>query len=314
MKKVSIIVPVYNCEKYLSECLDSLVRQTYENYEIILINDGSTDNSLQICSEYSKKNNKIKLISIKNNGVSNARNTGIKAATGDYISFVDSDDEVEETFISSMVNKINLEKIDLVAVNYKYWYVDNLVYNKFKNTGILSADDMKRELFDDESVRGFSCNKLFRLDIISKYNILFNTNIKICEDLLFCYEYLKYCNQTYVINDGLYLYRMRKSSASNHKNEKDLTVFDAFDEMFKLDRNVYTYGKKLYTYVFFKYKRLLKSTNRLNEVNNISNFNMIFDKNINIKEKIRLILFQVLNDKSINKIKIIKQKQKRYFE
>ena len=108
MEKISVLVPIYNAEKYIEKCLDSIVNQTYENIEIVLIEDGSTDNSLEIIKEYSKQDKRIKIISIKNNGVADARNKALENATGDYVTFVDSDDYVEKDYVETLYT--NLKK------------------------------------------------------------------------------------------------------------------------------------------------------------------------------------------------------------
>ena len=118
MNKVSIIIPVYNVQKYLRKCLDSIVNQTFKNIEIIIINDGSSDNSLNICKEYSKKDKRINIINKHNEGVSKARNTGLLYATGEYISFIDSDDWVEQNMIEELYNSITSNKADLCICNF----------------------------------------------------------------------------------------------------------------------------------------------------------------------------------------------------
>ena len=116
--EISIIVPVYNVEKYLSQCIESIINQNYKNIEIILVNDGSTDKSGDICDSYSLKDNRIKVIHKKNEGVSIARNTGLKVATGEYIAFVDGDDFVHEYIYTKLINIINNSKYDLVMCRF----------------------------------------------------------------------------------------------------------------------------------------------------------------------------------------------------
>lgn len=116
--KISIIVPVYNVEKYLSQCIESIINQNHKNIEIILVNDGSTDKSGDICDKYSLKDNRIKVIHKKNEGVSIARNTGLKVATGEYIAFVDGDDLVDKDIYTRLINVINNSKYDLVMCRF----------------------------------------------------------------------------------------------------------------------------------------------------------------------------------------------------
>ena len=116
--KVSIIVPVYNMEKRLNKCLDSLINQTYKNIEIIVVNDGSMDHSLDIIREYQAKDSRINVINQRNMGISEARNNGLAIATGDYLCFADSDDYVELDMIEELVNKITTDKSDIVVCDY----------------------------------------------------------------------------------------------------------------------------------------------------------------------------------------------------
>ena len=130
MRKVSIIIPVYNAEKYLSECINSIIYQSYNNLEIILVNDGSTDNSIYICRQYANKDNRIIVIDSDNYGVSYARNIGIERATGKYIVFIDSDDMIEKDYIGILVTEMEEKNLDMVVCGYKDI---NIVSNVKKN-------------------------------------------------------------------------------------------------------------------------------------------------------------------------------------
>ena len=116
---ISIIVPIYNTEKYLNECVDSIINQTYKNIEIILVNDGSTDNCLKICDEYAKKDKRVKVIHKENGGLSSARNSGLDILTGKYVCFIDSDDYVATTFVYDMFNLITKYNADIVEGSYQ---------------------------------------------------------------------------------------------------------------------------------------------------------------------------------------------------
>ena len=158
--KVSIIIPIYNSNKYLKECLDSIINQTYSNLEIILIDDGSKDNSFDICEEYAKKDKRIILKKKNNEGVSATRNLGIEICTGKYILFIDSDDYCNENMIEKIL--YNSQKNDLIICGYNKIYknkkVHYIVKNKEKN-----IEDM---VINDESVGGYLWNKLFKTSII----------------------------------------------------------------------------------------------------------------------------------------------------
>lgn len=222
--KYSFIVPIYNSSLYLSECINSILNQDYNNYEIILINDGSTDDSIDICNEYRKKYKNIKLINQKNSGVSIARNNGIQNSNGEYILFVDSDDTIEKNYLS-MIEKNIMD--DLTCFGY------TLFSKKGKITCVLNETLNNNQIISDiltsNNIGGYLWNKVFKSTIIKENDLYFEKNIAYCEDLLFVYNYLKCCNSFKYINKSLYNYRLRKSSVSsnffNKKNSSILTVY-----------------------------------------------------------------------------------------
>lgn len=225
--KVSIIIPIYNAETYLAQCLDSLLNQTYENIEIILVNDGSTDGSNEICKQYVQKDSRVRLYFQKNAGVSVARNTGISNSTGNYILFVDSDDWVDKDYVNLMIEKLN--KYDSIICGYTEEYVNERFYHKAAESIITENSAIAIKKVINNTYGGYIYNKAFKKEIISKYNIRFHNDIHMCEDMLFVIEYLKKCNNIYVLNKCLYNYRMRKSSAVWQKGDKYLTIFRAYD-------------------------------------------------------------------------------------
>ena len=183
-KMISIIVPVYNGEKYLSRTIESLINQTYNNLEIILINDGSTDNSLSICNKYSKIDNRIKVFDKINGGVSSARNYGINHANGEYIFFIDADDTVSLNAIEIMV--CNLNSDDLIGINAKI--ISNSEKDLVYSSLLYEKNIFIKNMFSG-CIKGFCWGYLFKTDVCKK--ILFNENISYCEDLLFLYYYVK---------------------------------------------------------------------------------------------------------------------------
>lgn len=312
MKKVSIIVPVYNAEMYLEECIESIINQTYSNIEIILIDDGSRDKSGLICDAFSKKSNRtIKVFHIKNNGVSNARNVGIENTTGDYILFVDSDDYIDKEMVSSMVEKMTNE-IDLVAVGYYYLYKQKKILGMKEKEQKISSEEMRRKIFLEDSINGYTPNKLFKSEIIIKNNIRFNTGIKICEDTLFCLQYSLYVRNAYILSKPFYYYRMRKTSCTNYKNEKDLSLFEAYTVMEKIDKNLYSYIENKYPYIYFKYKKELKKQGK--NVKRVSIAKTLLSKKIKLVDKVKILSFALLPKSTIQILKKIKQKKLRYYE
>ena len=152
MEKISIIIPVYNTENYIEKCIDSIIKQTYSNIEIFLINDGSTDNSLNICKKYEIIDKRINVIDIKNKGVSNARNIGLNLCKGNYITFIDSDDFVEKDYIKTMYNKIKENNVDVVISNPIKFINNERINekNKIVDELILENDNIIKTLLNDE--------------------------------------------------------------------------------------------------------------------------------------------------------------------
>ena len=178
MKKISVIIPVYGVEKYIRKCLESVVNQTYKNLEIIVVNDGTKDNSMEIVKEY-LEDKRIVIINKENGGISSARNAGLKIATGDYISFVDSDDWLELDLYKKLMIDLNDE--DIIIFNYKVIDNKNLKVLKEKkffnyNRSLKTKRNMGGEyLFDIEP---YVWNKLFKRKFIEDYKYKFIQNIK----------------------------------------------------------------------------------------------------------------------------------------
>lgn len=214
---VSIIVPVYNCEKYMEACIDSILIQSYYNIEVIIIDDGSTDNTYKIIKEYINKDKRIKYFKQENSGPSVARNRGIEKANGEYLIFIDSDDFIEKIYVEKLVNEIKGKNFDIVCCGY----IDKSKY------GIVKLNDFwinKYELNKQEflscvckGIGGVLWSKIFRKDIIIENKIRMNPKIFMSEDLIFILEYCKYINRIGVINECLYHYnRLNYSSISSN--------------------------------------------------------------------------------------------------
>lgn len=237
--RVSIIVPVYNVEKYLVRCIESLINQTFKNIEIILINDGSTDNSLNIINEYRKKDKRIKLINNKNNGVSYSRNIGIKQSTGDYIMFVDSDDWIDKDAIKNMYALAIKNSCDLIMCSYtreflngskerKIMLDDEVIYEK-KN---IKRDLLRRligpikgELVKSEGLDsiGTVWGKLYKSSIIKNNYIKFIDleEIGSAEDVLFNIYLFNEIDRAMFINKPIYHYwKVNSDSITSKYNPK----------------------------------------------------------------------------------------------
>lgn len=229
--KISIIVPVYNVDKYLGECIESIINQTYNNIELILVNDGSEDKSKEICFKYMKNDSRIKYFFQKNKGVSSARNLGIEHSLGKYILFVDADDYLEKNALLVMLKNIN--DLDLLCFGYNEVYLNKTVSVNLEKK-LNNLTEIETKILSDNKIGGFLWNKLFLTKIIKKNNLKFNEKIHFCEDLLFVTEYIKHCKKMRYVNICLYNYRMRMSSASGHYyNKKNTSILLAYEIILK---------------------------------------------------------------------------------
>ncbi len=271
---ISVIVPVYNVEKYLTECLDSILNQTYTDLEIICVNDGSTDNSLKILNEYAQKDNRIKVISQKNKGLSGARNTGIKHSSSEYLTFIDSDDIIKPTYMETLWN--NKDKADCVQVNMELFNdkMERLTNNWFE-TFYLDKETKLIEITPQNMTHILisSWGKLLKKSILQKYNITFYEGI-IHEDYAHTYEYLFHCKNLYYINEKLYLYRQRENSITktelNTKQKLDIikVFIHVVKHIKKYDNKIHKYRK----FILTSLKREGKTDQILNSKNLQTNY------------------------------------------
>lgn len=211
MSKISIIIPVYNNQKYLHQCLNSVIEQNEKDLEIICIDDKSTDDSLSILNEYAKKDKRINIISLpQNSGVSNARNEGLKLVTGEFVCFLDSDDFLEKYFCKVLYNNLIITQSDLSCGGHckvnkfqkriSMWLPEKIVSNN-------TIEDINR-LTKHRNVT----QKMFKSEIIKTNNIRFNTDLHYMEDALFLIEYLTHCNTISGVKQMLYNVRINENS------------------------------------------------------------------------------------------------------
>lgn len=213
---ISVIIPAYNSEKYIDRCIESLVNQTINDYELLIINDGSTDSTLGICKKLSSKYRNIRVLNQNNKGVSEARNYGMVNAIGDFIAFVDSDDFVEPNYLETLLHGIQKNNADLSAVTYTHESVSCKNTMPFYDKKLVNTEDALNLIACDIRYAGYLWNKLFRKDILTKYSIKFDSHIKIWEDMLFCIEYTDHINKAFFIDAPLYHYIDRPGSAVNN--------------------------------------------------------------------------------------------------
>lgn len=222
--KVSVIIPVYNTQKYLARCLDSILNQTQSELEILLIDDGSTDDSGKLCDAYAKKDNRFQAIHKENGGVSSARNAGIERMTGDYCCFVDSDDYVCENYIFVLWDNLSSLGCDISVCGLAKACADE---NSNRVT-VMGRREAQLSLFNETGgIKGYIGGKLFRTDIIKKKNIRFDENLSLAEDLLFLFDYLSDCKNEKAVcvsDDKLYYYESNSTGALTKRGKA--AVFD----------------------------------------------------------------------------------------
>lgn len=219
---ISVIVPVYNVEKYLEQCVDSIINQTYTNLEIILVDDGSTDNSGKICDEYAAMDSRVKVVHKINAGVSAARNLGLETAKGKYITFVDSDDFIENMYCAQLLSFMR-DDVSMVVLGLKGLKSDGslkVLSHRLKN-GYYCFDELKDKIIDDGTASGFtlhsSCSILYRKEVIERKALVFDPKIKYNEDGMFNTLYFMLSKKVAYINYSIapYVYRNNSSSATH---------------------------------------------------------------------------------------------------
>ena len=240
--KISIIIPVYNSAVTISRCLDSIIASGEREYEIILINDGSTDSTYSILEDYNKKYENLKVYHIENSGVSAARNLGIKYAQGEYISFVDSDDYVSENYVSTILEHIKSDK-DIYFFSGKV-----LSENQSKNNQLVfislcnTMSEVKHNLIKGKS--NVPWDKLYKRDILIQNNINFREDTSLGEDWIFAMDYFEKCKNFELIQEILYFYCIQENSLSNKRMSEKM----ALDQIKLMDRILQFAGDNVETY------------------------------------------------------------------
>lgn len=291
MELVSIIVPVYNVEKYLDKCVQSLVRQTYSNLEIILIDDGATDNSGMVCDKWASKDERVKVIHTENRGLSAARNTGIDNSVGHFLCFVDSDDWIEPDMVSSLVENMSLCKADISSCGLKKDYDEQkIVFNKQLEDKVIEQKQMFHEILCNENVYGYVCNKLFLKEIVN--NLRFDETLFSQEDMDFTMKYLEKCKKCVYTESEYYHYRQRRESMTGELgySSRKLSIIEVYE------RAMYYYRKYCPEDLFIVERNYLK----LN-INILGRMKISKYKNQDLKKSLKanidLYYKKVLSDK-----------------
>ncbi len=281
---ISIIIPVYNAEYWLEECLNSVINQTYANLEIILVDDGSSDNSGRICDEYATKDKRIKVIHTENRGVSSARNTGLDLAQGDYVSFIDSDDFVDKDYIFAMHQKSIETNAGLVFCHYSKFVegktipidekIPELINVNIKDDNFLYF--IHRFFNFNQSIFGGTWRVLFKENIL--HTIKFVPDIKVSEDLLFLLHVILKAKRIASVKEHLYFYRQTNHSVTSKYKKNFLSsqlslyrelkkIFDAFDNV--QSKQIFETYSCLLCYYLFSNEVKFKQQNRRNNIKEI---------------------------------------------
>ena len=250
--KISVIVPVYNTAAYLRACVESICTQTYDNLEILLINDGSTDCSGELCDELARQDSRIRVIHKHNMGVSAARNDGIDSATGAYFAFVDSDDVISNRMLDTLHSLACQNNADIAVCGIQRIQNQEDFSSEVqeRKSGVFSRQNALRNFISTYGFGGFLCNKLFRAELFREPEPLrLSTDIYVCEDLLMTSLLIERANLVAFTETQLYGYLLRRESATETITEKTLTSLAAKRQMIDIyERNGLREGGSWYAY------------------------------------------------------------------
>lgn len=297
---VSVIVPMYNSQKYISRCIESIITQTYRDIEIIVIDDGSNDKSFEIVEKFSKKDNRIKLITQKNSGVSTSRNNGLKLASGKYIFFIDSDDWIEKNYIEILVNTSEKENLEFTFCDWYVYekekiYVDNINKEFFNKT---TCEDVFKHFLNSRS-GGAPWAKVFLKSIIEEYDIKFIEGLPYGEDYLFVLKYISNITRLKYINKALVNYNCIELGA----HAKVRKNYDEVQFLIEKKKKDIVYNSK-----YFKKKYDLLISKQYISIACLSIIN-IKNLNLSLKEINKLIIeiinrFNFINEFKKNELNI----------
>lgn len=299
MPQISIIVPVYNGEKYINKCIEMIINQTFKDFELLIIDDGSTDNSNEMCLEYAKKDSRIKVISKANGGTWAARNMGIDESIGKYIIFFDCDDWYEDNLLEKMYQYIDNNNVDLVIAGQTNVTVDK--NGKTIRTAkvlpqshtFITKDEILKNyiILRKEEVGDTLWNKIYKSDIIKKNNLKFE-NYKRGEDTIFNANYYEVIDSCTILGSALYSYRIENSNpvwlkySENYLNivlEENNTVVGKLEKWGKYDKDAVEYQSTHFIYRIIEYF-----------------FGIVYAKNLNFENKCETA-FKIISDENVQK-------------
>ena len=292
---VSIIVPIYNSSNTLKKCIDSIINQTYKNIEILLINDGSLDESLSICEQYSNIDDRVKIIDKKNGGVSSSRNIGLYVCKGDFITFVDADDYLSNTYIEKYMKKMYEYDCDIVIGN-AIDFSEDFIKPNYKNEreSILEKNEALIELFSEKKFSSTCWGKLYKRSLIK--DVKFDENMKIAEDLKFLYNVFNKADKILISNMQEYYYYVNVNSATNIAFNKAYYIkFNFISSLIKKYKNTKLEILLIKMYVdsniqcLMKFKLIFSDERKL--ITNIRQYlvKILFSLKIPIKLKLKYI-------------------------
>lgn len=282
MPTLSVIIPVYNVEKYIEECICSIVEQTFNDIEIIVVDDGSTDNSSEIVDKLSTSDLRIKVVHQKNMGLPGARNTGLEIATGEYVGFIDSDDRIKPNMYELLINSIKQNNSELAVCNFYRFDKKQIFENKRYKDGMIQINN--ENVTDYYSLAIDSCcNKIFKTDIIKSYGIKFeDKSIVPQEDFYFLMKYLANTKKVSMISQQLYEYRIRKSSITNSRQPEGFIYgclrFVKLTKDYHLQRKIYRNLKQVEFTFFIKMLQSAINNSYSTNFKDIKKIIMIFAK------------------------------------
>lgn len=221
--KISVIVPIYNAQKYLHRCVDSILNQTFTDFEVLLINDGSTDQSPAICDEYAKRDSRVRVFHKENGGVSSARNVGLQNMKGEYSIHCDSDDWIEKDMFEGLIQTALSSKADMIICNYFHDNNNQKISYPQKPLSCNSLDIIRDIL--EGRLHGSTCNKLIRNELIIQHAISFNEQVNYCEDVLFIVQVLLKSKEITYLDKTYYHYCFNDQSITNKANLSQISRF-----------------------------------------------------------------------------------------
>ncbi len=275
---ISVIMPVFNAEKYLNDILTDLLGQTYDNMEIIIVDGGSIDLSWKIIQEFSKKDERIRAIQVENSGPSKSRNIGLDVSLGDYIRFIDADDRIPKNSIQEMKEAMENEDVDLIIGNYRIFPEQNYYTGELKENKVVNIREFTKEFIRNMKsfYYGVTWNKLYKREVIERYSIRFDEKLFWCEDFIFNLDYYTKIDRIYLLSNenGYYDYCRRENSITNTLNKRNSEEISYANQLRyqKVFEFCEKQGLQQEVYIQWKYSYLYDELTSLSKVKRIRDF------------------------------------------